>query len=176
MPKRPKLKGTPGQKAACAFGEESRAVVSHYGGNSQRPDVSGGRQGQAWAPSQAGSSETGTGIAALDFAPVSSSLGVCDAPVIPTTTRGRHSHGNQRRPCRRSGNCCDNRTGFGFCCSCGHRVAVALVPFVIRWGADASSDMMRTRVRYSVCSRRGATLQHPSWDDSEMGWQVFPVA
>jgi hypothetical protein len=55
------------------------------------------------------------------------------------------------------------------CCSCGHRVAVALVPFVIRWGADASSDMLRQRVRCVVCGRRGASLQHPSWGDAVMG-------
>ena len=62
------------------------------------------------------------------------------------------------------------------CCSCGHRVAVALVPFVIRWGADASSDMLGQHVRRSACGRRGATLQHPSWADSEVGWQPFPKA
>ena len=60
------------------------------------------------------------------------------------------------------------------CCSCDHRVAVALVPFVIRWGADASSDMLRQHVRCSVCGRRGATLQHPSWGDTDTGWQPFP--
>src|SRR5262245_54228615 len=32
------------------------------------------------------------------------------------------------------------------CDACRHRVAVALVPFVIRWGAKASSDMLRTHV------------------------------
>ena len=47
------------------------------------------------------------------------------------------------------------------CRSCGHRVAVALVPFVIRWGADASSDMLR-----------GASLQHPSGGDVVTGWVV----
>ena len=46
--------------------------------------------------------------------------------------------------------------------ACGHRVAVALVPFVIRWGADASSDMLRKHARCTVCGRREATLQHPS--------------
>jgi hypothetical protein len=62
------------------------------------------------------------------------------------------------------------------CCSCGHRVPVALVPFVIRWGADASSDMLRRQARCSVCGRRGATLQHPGWEDETVGWEVFPVA
>ena len=62
------------------------------------------------------------------------------------------------------------------CCSCGHRVAVALVPFVIRWGADASSDTLRQHAQCSACGRRGATLQHPSWTDLEVGWQPFPKA
>jgi hypothetical protein len=61
------------------------------------------------------------------------------------------------------------------CDACGHRVAVALVPFVIRWGADASSDMLRQHARCSVCGQRGATLQHPSWADGAVGWQVFPT-
>src|SRR5215467_2386851 len=62
------------------------------------------------------------------------------------------------------------------CDACGHHVAVALVPFVIRWGADASSDVLRTHARCTVCGRRGATLQHPSWGDEIVGWEAFPVA
>jgi len=62
------------------------------------------------------------------------------------------------------------------CDACGHRVAVALVPFIIRWGADASSDVLRRNARCSVCGRRGATLQHPSWCDATVGWEAFPVA
>jgi hypothetical protein len=31
------------------------------------------------------------------------------------------------------------------CDACGHRVAVALVPFVIRWGADAESKRAARR-------------------------------
>src|SRR5262249_22079365 len=62
------------------------------------------------------------------------------------------------------------------CDACGHRVAVPLVPFVIRWGGDASSDMLRTHARCTVCGRRGASLQHPSWGDESMGWEVFPLS
>jgi len=61
-------------------------------------------------------------------------------------------------------------------CSCGHRVPVAIVPFVIRWGADASSDILRKHARCTVCGRRGASLQHPSWGDAETGWEAFPMA
>jgi len=62
------------------------------------------------------------------------------------------------------------------CDACGHSVTVALVPFVIRWGADASSDMLRQHARCSVCGHRGASLQHPSWGDAVTGWEAFPVA
>jgi hypothetical protein len=55
-------------------------------------------------------------------------------------------------------------------------VPVAIVPFVIRWGADASSDVLRKHVRCPVCGRRGASLQHPSWRDAETGWEAFPMA
>jgi hypothetical protein len=58
----------------------------------------------------------------------------------------------------------------------GHRVAVALVPSVIRWGAGASSDVLRTHACCAVCRRRGASLQHPSWGDAVTGWEMFPVA
>jgi hypothetical protein len=61
------------------------------------------------------------------------------------------------------------------CNACDHPVAVALVPFVIRWGPDASSDMLRGQVRCAACGRRGATLQHPSWGDAVTGWETFPV-
>jgi hypothetical protein len=62
------------------------------------------------------------------------------------------------------------------CDACGHCIAVALVPFVIRWGADVSSDMWRQHARCSSCGRRGATLQHPSWGEAAIGWEPFSVA
>ena len=59
---------------------------------------------------------------------------------------------------------------------CLHRKAVALAPFIIRWGPDASSDMLRRCARCQKCGHRGATLQVPAWtsygvDDRES----FPV-
>lgn len=44
---------------------------------------------------------------------------------------------------------------------CSHRVAVPLAPFVIRWGADASSDRLRINTVCRVCGHRGASLQVP---------------
>jgi hypothetical protein len=59
--------------------------------------------------------------------------------------------------------------------ACLHRAPLALAPFVIRWGPDASSNVMRQRLRCAVCGHRGAVLQHPSWIDAQIGEQPFPV-
>jgi hypothetical protein len=64
--------------------------------------------------------------------------------------------------------------------SCGHRVAVALVPFVIRWGADASSDVLREHVRCaawgdvaaSVVGGRGDGLGGVSGGVAVARWRV----
>lgn len=58
---------------------------------------------------------------------------------------------------------------------CGHHRAVAVVPFIIRYGANASSDVLRHSARCSKCGHKGATLQHPSWDGSLVGWMPFPM-
>jgi len=34
---------------------------------------------------------------------------------------------------------------------------------MIRWGADASSDMLRRSARCTRCGRKGATIQLPGW-------------
>jgi hypothetical protein len=56
-----------------------------------------------------------------------------------------------------------------------HKALLVIAPFVIRWGPHASSDMMRERLCCSVCGRRGACLQHPSWVDAVIGFQAFPA-
>lgn len=62
-----------------------------------------------------------------------------------------------------------------FCAGgCGHHRPVALAPFIIRWGADASSAVLRRTARCSVCGHKGATLQHPSWVNSLIGFEPFP--
>jgi len=63
------------------------------------------------------------------------------------------------------------------CCErCQHHAPFACAPAVIRWGANASSDMLRQRTRCTCCGGRGATVQHPGWADSNSGFQPFPVA
>jgi hypothetical protein len=53
--------------------------------------------------------------------------------------------------------------------NCDHHV-------IIRWGADASSDVLRQRTVCTACGHRGVTLQHPGWVDNDVGYQPFPVA
>jgi hypothetical protein len=44
---------------------------------------------------------------------------------------------------------------------------MAFVPLMIRWGPNASSDMQRCW---------GASLRHPSWAGSHVGFDLFPVS
>jgi hypothetical protein len=59
---------------------------------------------------------------------------------------------------------------------CYHKRPAALAPFVIRWGADASSDLLRESMVCKVCGHKGVDTYHPSWGDSVVGWQAFPTA
>jgi hypothetical protein len=61
------------------------------------------------------------------------------------------------------------------CEGCLHRRPVAFVPLIIRWGPDASSDVLRRSARCSKCGRKGVALQHPSWAGMDLGWEPFPV-
>ena len=58
---------------------------------------------------------------------------------------------------------------------CLHSTPVALVPFIIRWGPGASSDVLRRSARCTKCGRKGATLQHPVWAGADVGFESFPV-
>jgi hypothetical protein len=59
--------------------------------------------------------------------------------------------------------------------TCSHKSPMALVPLMIRWGQDASSDMLRQSARCTICGRKGTKLQHPSWGGSDVGFQPFPT-
>jgi len=59
--------------------------------------------------------------------------------------------------------------------ACLHRAPLALAPFVIRWGPDASSNVMRERLRCAKCGHRGAVIQHPGWMGAQVGEQPFPA-
>jgi hypothetical protein len=59
---------------------------------------------------------------------------------------------------------------------CRHHRAMPLAPFVIRWGADGSSDVPRRCARCTVCGHKGATMIHPSMGSEESGvYQPFPT-
>jgi hypothetical protein len=65
--------------------------------------------------------------------------------------------------------CCDR---FG----CTHSGPWPYAPLIIRWGQEASSDMLRQRARCSRCGYLGATLRHPSWSgDIHAGDSPFPA-
>jgi hypothetical protein len=58
---------------------------------------------------------------------------------------------------------------------CTHKTPAALAPFIIRWGADTSSDRLRAAIVCKKCGHKGGRLFHPSWADSTVGWQPFPI-
>ena len=62
------------------------------------------------------------------------------------------------------------------CERCLHRRPVAFVPLIIRWGPDASSNLIRRSARCTVCGGKGATLHHPSWAGMDLGWEPFPAS
>jgi hypothetical protein len=47
-------------------------------------------------------------------------------------------------------------------------------PFVIRWGPQTSSDVLRQNLRCTACARRGAALQHPGWIERHRGREAVP--
>jgi hypothetical protein len=52
---------------------------------------------------------------------------------------------------------------------------LALAPFVIQWGGDVSSNILRQNLRCTGCGRRGAALRHPGWIDAILGVRPFPT-
>ena len=61
------------------------------------------------------------------------------------------------------------------CEACRHYSPLACAIPVIRWGASASSDVLRLRARCTACGHKGATLQLPSWVGADVGMMPFPV-
>jgi hypothetical protein len=47
---------------------------------------------------------------------------------------------------------------------CHHSARFAFAPYVIRWGKDASSDMLRQSARCSRCGGKGARITMASWE------------
>jgi hypothetical protein len=59
--------------------------------------------------------------------------------------------------------------------NCHHSAPMAVTPLVIRWGFGTSSDKLRASARCTKCGHKGASLRAPSWKDSVVGVQPFPV-
>lgn len=57
---------------------------------------------------------------------------------------------------------------------CMHDAAIPLAPIVARFGADASSNRLRNALCCTVCGKRGALLQHPSWEMAD-GYPSVPL-
>jgi hypothetical protein len=62
-----------------------------------------------------------------------------------------------------------------YCEKCLHHAPMALVPLIIRWGVETSSDRLRQCARCTKCGHKGATLQHPGWGGADLGFLPFPV-
>ena len=62
-----------------------------------------------------------------------------------------------------------------YCEKCQHYAPLACAVPVIRWGTDASSDVLRQRALCTACGHRGATLQHPGWGGADIGFLPFPA-
>jgi hypothetical protein len=53
----------------------------------------------------------------------------------------------------------------------GSSQAMAFTPLIIRWGPDASRDILRRSARCAKCGAKGARLQHPRWIGVDVGWE-----
>jgi DNA-directed RNA polymerase subunit RPC12/RpoP len=49
------------------------------------------------------------------------------------------------------------------CARCLRRTPTALAQWIIRWGPDSSSDMLRRSARCPQCGGKGAAIQIPGW-------------
>lgn len=59
---------------------------------------------------------------------------------------------------------------------CGHYAPIAIAPFVIRWGLEATAETLCRCARCTRCGHKGqAVLKHPSWTDMANGFQPFPT-
>jgi len=61
------------------------------------------------------------------------------------------------------------------CARCLYRAPTALAPSIIRWGADASSDMLRHSARCGQCGVKGATIQIPGWGGLQTPIRGWPT-
>lgn len=58
---------------------------------------------------------------------------------------------------------------------CGHHIATTLAWAVIKYGPDASTNVLRENARCAVCGKKGALIQLPSWHNAIEGVAKFPI-
>jgi len=63
----------------------------------------------------------------------------------------------------------------GLLCALQSRRTDDVGTFIIRWGADASSDLLRNNARCTACGHKGAPLSHPGWGGTHVGFLPFPA-
>ena len=67
---------------------------------------------------------------------------------------------------------CDN----AFCERICRPTAIALAPYVIRWGANASSNVLRRSARCTKCGHKGGRLIIATDDHRHDRYAAFPAA
>jgi hypothetical protein len=58
---------------------------------------------------------------------------------------------------------------------CHHSAPLRLAEVIVRYGEEASSNVLRVRTRCTACGAIGATIRLPSWVDSTTGRAPFPT-
>jgi len=61
-----------------------------------------------------------------------------------------------------------------YCDACGGGAPTALAAWLIRFGGDASSDVLR-KARCRRCGGRGASVRLPGWGGLDVGMAPFPA-
>jgi hypothetical protein len=59
--------------------------------------------------------------------------------------------------------------------SCSHRMAVRLAPFIAKYGAGVSSNLLRRNTVCTSCGHKGASTFTPRWIDLQQGIERFPA-
>jgi hypothetical protein len=88
---------------------------------------------------------------------------------------GTHENGLGYRPCTFAELRESVHWTWVYCARCNHGTPMTLAQFIIRWGPDASSDLLRKSARCTACGHKGAPLSHPGWGGSQVGFLPFPT-